>query len=51
MQRHTREPRDPFRRAFDAPHYIVEELAHHIAGVHVVNVRNPVMSGNITSIC
>ena len=52
-QRHRRlhrllVPIDASLRAFDALHYIVEELAHHVAGVHVVNVQSPVMSGSIT---
>jgi len=41
-------PIDASLRALSAVRYITEELVYHVAGVHVVNVQSPLMSGDIT---
>ena len=41
-------PIDASLRGVDALAYVVEHLADHVAGIHLVNVQQPVMSGNVT---
>ena len=41
-------PIDASLRALDALRYVVQEIGHHVAGVHVVNVQSPIMTGDIT---
>jgi nucleotide-binding universal stress UspA family protein len=41
-------PIDASLRGVDALAYVVEHLADHVAGIHLVNVQQPIMTGNVT---
>jgi nucleotide-binding universal stress UspA family protein len=41
-------PIDTCLRGIDALRYIGEHLADHVAGVHLVNVQKPILTGNVT---